>query len=117
MPNVISKDRRSVTFLESRKVIEWMEAVARERSTDLSVILREATSAYYVQHQAANDKPSLFAQRSATKAAQRAKTAREIETGVLTPAKAQERNAPIRQPVRVLDMWPSIRRHVREKSA
>lgn len=117
MPNVISRDRRSVTFLESRKVIEWMEAMARERDTDLSVILREATSAYYLQHHAADAEQSLFTLRAATKAAQRAKMAREIEAGVITPAKAQERNAPIRQPVRVLDMWSSIRRHVREKSA
>ena len=116
MPNVISKDRKSVTFLESRKVIEWMEELARSRKTDLSVILREATSAYYLQHQAASTEPSLSELRSATKAVQRAKTAREIKSGVLSPADAQERNAPIRQPVRVLDLWPSIRRHVREKS-
>jgi hypothetical protein len=117
MPNVISKDRRSVTFLESRKVIEWMEEMARARKTDLSVILREATSAYYLQHEAVSTEPTLTALRSATKAAQRAKTTREIKSGTLSPADAQERNAPIRQPVRVLDLWPSIRRHVREKSA
>lgn len=117
MPNVISRDRRSVTFLENRKVIEWMEAMARARKTDLSVILREATSAYYLQHQAAANEPSLFARRSATKAGQRAKTARDIAAGVLSLAKAQERNAPIHQPVRVLELWPSIRRHIRDKSA
>ena len=98
-------------------MIEWMEEMARARDTDLSVILREATSTYYFQHQAATKEPSLFARRSATKAAQRAKTASEIETGVLSPAKAQERNAPIRHPVHMLDLWPSIRRHVRAKSA
>lgn len=117
MPNVISKDRRSVTFLESRKVIEWMEELARARKTDLSVILREATSAYYLQNQAASTEPTLSEIRSATKAMQRAKTAREIKSGVLSLSDAQKRNAPIRQPVRVLDLWPSIRRHVREKSA
>ena len=106
-----------MTFLESRKVIEWMEKMARDRKTDLSVILREATSAYYLQHQVASTEPTLSDLRSATKAVQRAKTAREIQSGVLSPADVQERNAPIRQPVRMLDLWPSIRRHVREKSA
>jgi hypothetical protein len=117
MPNVISKERRSVTFLESRKVIEWMEGMARERDTDLSVILREATSAYYLQHRNASPETSLTAQRAATKAAQRARTARQIKAGVLTPAQAQQQNAPLKQPVRMVDMWASIRRHVREKSA
>lgn len=117
MPNVISKDRKSVTFLESRKVIEWMEEVARERGTDLSVILREATSAYYLQHQNASREESLSAKRAATKAAQRTKTRREIKAGVLSPEAAQERNAPVAEPVRVLDMWPAIRRHVRAKLA
>lgn len=106
-----------MTFLESRKVIEWMEELARARNTDLSVILREATSAYYLQHQTASTKPTLSELRSATKAVQRAKTARAIKSGAMSPADAQERNAPIRQPVRVLDLWPSIRRHVRGKSA
>lgn len=116
MPNVISKERRSVTFLENRKVIEWMDAVARERKTDLSVILREATSSYYLQHRKASTEPNLTAQRAATKAAQRARTARQIKAGRLTPANAQRQNAPISEPVRVLDLWSSIRRHVREKS-
>jgi hypothetical protein len=117
MPNVISKDRRSVTFLESRKVIAWMETVARERGTDLSVILREATSAYFLQHSDAKPETSLTARRAATKAAQRTRTAQQIKTGRLTPAEAQQQNAPVSEPVRVLDMWSSIRRHVREKSA
>ena len=117
MPNVISKERESVTFLESRKVVEWMESVARERGTDLSVILREAISAYYLQHHQAKPETSLTMRRAATKAAQRAETARQIRSGKLTPEKAQELNAPVHRPVRVLDMWSSIRRHVREKSA
>jgi len=117
MPNVISRDRRSVTFLESRKVIEWMEGVARQRDTDLSKILREATSAYYLQHRNAPPETSLTAQRAATKAAQRTRTARQIKAGVLTPAQAQEQNAPLKEPVVMVDMWASIRRHVREKSA
>lgn len=117
MPNMISKDRRSVTFLESRKVIEWMESVAQERGTDLSVILREATSTYFLQHSNAKPETSLTARRAATKAAQRTRTARQIKTGRMTPAEAQQQNAPVLEPVRVLDMWSSIRRHVREKSA
>lgn len=117
MPNMISKDRRSVTFLESRKVIEWMESVAQERGTDLSVILREATSTYFLQHSTAKPETSLTAQRAKTKAAQRTRTARQIKEGRLTPAEAQRENAPVSEPVRVLDMWSSIRRHVREKSA
>ena len=105
-----------MTFLESRKVIEWMETVARERGTDLSVILREATSAYFLQHLNAAPAASLTARRAATKAAQRTRTARQIKAGELTPAAAQAQNAPVAKPVRVLDMWSSIRRHVREKS-
>lgn len=106
-----------MTFLESRKVIEWMEAVARERGTDLSVILREATSTYYLQHAEAKPDTSLTAQRAATKAAQRTRTAWQIKAGQLTPAEAQRQNAPVSKPVRVLDMWPSIRRHVRKQPA
>jgi hypothetical protein len=116
VPNVISKDRRSVTFLESRKVAEWMEAMARERGTDLSVILREATSAYYLQHHDASLATTLTARRAIAKAAQRSRTARQIKAGVLSPLSAQSRNAPVTEPVRVLDLWSSIRRHVREKS-
>ena len=113
MPNVISPEKRSVTFLESREVFEWMEEIARVRQTDLSVILREATSTYYIQHKTASTDPGLFARRSATKAAQRTKTAKQIALGRLAPEAAQERNAPIHKPVRVVDLWPSILRHVR----
>ena len=106
-----------MTFLESRKVIEWMDAVTRKRDTDLSVILREATSFYYLQNRNAPPEESLTARRAAVKAKQRAKTARQIKAEVLSPAQAQERNAPVNQPVRVLNLWSSIRQHVREKSA
>ena len=117
MPNSISPDKRSVCFLENRKVVEWMEEIARARKTDLSVILREATSAYYIQHQTASTEPGLFARRSATKAAQRADTARRIASGELTSTAAQARNAPIQEPVRVVDLWSAIRRHVRATKA
>ena len=113
MPNAISPTKRSVTFLESRKVLEWMEAIACERNTDVSVILREATSAYYVQHRSTSAAPSLFALRSATKAAQRADTARRIASGQLTPEAAQEHNAPIHTPVQIVNLWGNIRRHLR----
>lgn len=114
MPNVISKERKSVTFLESRKVIAWMETMARERGTDLSVILREATSAYYLQHYQAAPETSLTARRAATKAAQRTETKRKIRSGVLTPKQAQELNAPVHSAVRMVDMWSSIRRMARD---
>lgn len=113
MPNAISPEKRSVTFLESREVFEWMEGIARARQTEVSVILREATSAYYLQHKSVSTDPGLFTRRSATKAAQRIKTAKRIAAGKLTPEAAQERNAPIHKPVRVVDLWPSIQRHVR----
>jgi len=114
MPNVISPRKRSVTFLESREVFEWMEEMARVRQTDVSVILRDATSAYYLQHQkVADDHVGLLTQRSETKAAARMKTAKQIASGKWTPAAAQERNAPIHKPVRVVNLWPSITRHVR----
>ncbi len=115
MPNVISKDRKSVTYLESRKVLAWMESIARERSTDLSVMLREATSAYFLQHQQAKPESTLTERRAATKAAQRQATKRKIRAGVLTPDQAQDDNAPVRTPVRIVDLWPSIRRHVRRR--
>ncbi|MFA5058380.1 MAG: hypothetical protein WC485_09725, partial [Opitutaceae bacterium] len=102
MPNVIAADKRSVTYLENLDVLAWMEGEARLRRTTLAVILREATSAYYVRHRQAPAAPDLLAQRSAAKAAQRAETARRIAAGELTPEAAQARNAPIAQPVRVL---------------
>ena len=117
MPNVISAEKRSVTFLESREVFAWMREVALERKCEVSVILREATSAYYLQHRNASEAPNLSQQRAAIKVAQRHETARQLEAGEITPAKAQRRNAPIKDSVRVLKLWPSIRRHVRSKSA
>ena len=113
MPNAISSEKRSVTFLENREVFEWMGEIARARQTDVSVILREATSAYYLQNKTASADPNLLARRSAAKATQRAKTAKQIASGRLTPKAAQERNAPIHKPVRMVDLWSSIRRHVR----
>ncbi len=116
MPNVISKDRKSVTFLENREVLAWMESVARERGTDLSVILREATSAYFVAHRRAAEAPGLSERRAGEKARQRVETQRRIREGLLTPAEAQLRNAPIRKPVRIVDLWSSVRRHARTQS-
>ena len=113
MPNVSSSEKRSITFLENREVFEWMKEIARARQTDVSIILREATSAYYLQHKSAPADPNLFARRSAAKATQRAKTAKLIASGRLTPKTAQARNAPIHKPVRMVDLWSSIRRHVR----
>jgi isocitrate/isopropylmalate dehydrogenase len=116
MPNVISATRRSLTFLESRKVSEWMEGLARERKTDLAVIVREATSAYYAQHNNGTISPNLDAVRSATKVAQRVEVARQIASGEISPRQAQERNAPINTPVTVVDLWPAIRRHTRGRA-
>jgi hypothetical protein len=111
MPNAISPEKRSITFLENRRVIAWMESVAQTRDTDLSVILREATSAYYAQHGGGDLAESgLFAKRAATKAVQRTLTAQQIATGVMTPGEAQERNAPIQQTVKIVNLWPAIRR-------
>ncbi len=115
MPNVISAEKRSVTFLESREVFAWMREVALERKCEVSVILREATSAYYVQHRSQSAETNLSEQRAATKVAQRKETARQLAAGEVTPAKAQLRNAPIGDSVRILDLWPSIRRHTRSK--
>jgi len=116
VPNVISKERKSVTYLESRKVLAWLESVARQRGADLSVMLREATSAYYLQHHESKAGRSLTERRTAAKAAQRRETTRKIRAGVLTPQSAQEENAPVHEPVRIVDLWPSIRRHVRGRS-
>ena len=94
-----------------------MREVARERQCEVSVILREATSSYYLQHRSESAKPNLSQQRAAAKVAQRKETARQLSAGEVTPAKAQRRNAPIRESVRMLDLWPSIRRHARSKSS
>jgi hypothetical protein len=94
-----------------------MESVARQRGTDLSVMLREATSAYYLQHHKSHAERSLTERRAEAKAAQRRETARKVQTRALTPQSAQAANAPVDQPVRIVDLWPSIRRHVRGRSS
>lgn len=116
MPNMISKDKRSVTFLEDREVFEWMEEIARERNTDVSRILREATSSYFVLHRDPSSSPSLLAVRSATKIAQRNDTNHQIASGRMSAADVQERHAPIHQPIQVVDLWSSIRRFARAKA-
>ncbi len=94
-----------------------MRDVALERKCEVSVILREATSAYYLQHRTESAEPNLSQQWAATKVAQRKETARQLEETEITPAKAQRRDTPIKESVRILNLWPSIRRHVRSKSA
>ena len=93
-----------------------MEGIARERKTDLAVIVREATSAYYAQHHNGAVSPNLDAVRSASKAAQRVETARQIAAREISPRQAQERNAPISEPVKVVDLWSAIRRHARPRA-
>ena len=116
MPNAIAPNKRSITYLENISVIEWMKEIARARQTDLAVILREATSAYYVQYKDANaDVSTHLNRRSAAKAAQRARTAGEIASSILTPAAAQKKNAPIVGSVRTANLWGDIRRHHRRK--
>lgn len=113
MPNAISPDKRPVSYLENRTVMEWMEQIAKDRKVDLAVVLREATSSYYIQHKDPSSSPSLFAQRSAVKAARRTATAKRIAAGDLSPKEAQEENAPIHKPVRIVDLWASVRRYSR----
>jgi hypothetical protein len=113
MPNVISAEKRSVTYLENRAVFEWLESVAAARQTNVAVLLREATSAYFAQNEQPTSVPSLFEERAAVKAAERAETARQIASGELSPAAAQERNAPIHQSVQIANLWTAVRRHAR----
>lgn len=113
MPNAISPEKRSITYLENRKVAEWMANLAKTRHTDLAVILREATAAYYAQDKLAPNASTLIAHRTATKAAARTQTARAIAAGHITPEEAQERNAPIPHPVQIVNLWSAIRRHTR----
>jgi hypothetical protein len=113
MPNVISAEKRSVTYLENRTVFEWMENMAAARQTNVATLLREATSAYFAQNEQPMRAPSLFEERAAAKAAERAETARQIASGELSPAAAQERNAPIHQPVQIANLWKALRRHAR----
>ena len=117
MPNMIAADKRSVTYLENIRVLAWMEREAAARTTTVASLLREATSAYYAQYENAPAALSLFATRSAAKAAGRTTTAQQITSGALSPEEAQDHNAPIRGPVRILNLWPAIRRHARAKSA
>lgn len=113
MSNVISPNKRSVKYLENRKVLEWMAAMARDRNTDVSVLIREATSAYYVEHKEVSNEPTHCDHRASAKSKQRLETVRQIVAGELTSSEAQERNAPIHLPVSIRNLWPSIRRHVR----
>ncbi len=111
MPNAISPDKQRLTYLENRQVAEWLAAMARERNTDLAVVIREATSAYFAQYRNPNA-PSHFVIRSAAKAARRTETARRIASGSLTPEAAQAASAPLRghASVRVVDLWGAVRR-------
>jgi len=72
MPNVIASDKRSVTYLENLTVHDWMAEEAAARNTDVSTILREATSAYFAQWASGTAAPSQFAARAAAKVARRA---------------------------------------------
>jgi hypothetical protein len=113
MPNAISAQKRSVTYLENRAVFEWMENLAAARQTNVAVLLREATSAYFAQNEQPTRALSLFEERTAVKAAARAETARQIASGELSAAAAQERNAPIHQSVQIANLWTAVRRHAR----
>ncbi len=116
MPNAIAADKRSVTYLENREVLEWMEREAAARGSNVTALLREATSAYYVAHKEPGDEPGLFVRRSAAKAAQRALTERQIASGQISPEEAQRRNAPVREPVAIVNLWPAIRRYARARA-
>ena len=116
MPNAISPTKRSITYLENREVLEWMEGVAQVRKTTVSEILREATSTYYTQHKELTHSPDLFTTRAATKASQRAETTRLIAEGRLSPAAAQEKNAPIHQAVEVINLRASVNRYARARA-
>lgn len=116
MPNSVSPDKQRLTYLENRRVAEWLAAMARSRNTDLAVIIREATSAYFAEH-ATLEAPSHFATRSAAKAAQRTETSRRIAAGSLTAKAAQRANAPLPwdAAVRVVDLWGAIRRRAAKR--
>ena len=113
MPNVISADRRSVTYIEDISVFELLQKLAEEREISVATILREATAAYSEQLEVI---PTLFASRAAAKASERAETERQIALGELSPEAAQARNAPITQPVKIANLWAAIRRHARSRS-
>lgn len=111
MPKVISrKNKRSVTYRENAKVLAWLERIARERKVAVAVIIREATSDYYVRDKERASAPTLTEQRAAAKRAARAETVRKIASGELTPEQAQWRNAPIRGRVEIVDLQAALRR-------
>ena len=115
MPNVISENRRSVTYLEDRATYEAIQRLAEERETDASVILREASAAYCILGQSVEVVPNLLEVRAAAKAAERAETARQIAAGEISPEAAQMRNAPITEPVQIVNLWKSVRRYARAR--
>jgi len=92
-----------------------MVTEAAARNTDVSTILREATSAYFSEWSGATGRPRQSDRRSAAKAGQRAETADLILSGKLTPEAAQRRNAPIRDSVSIVNLWSAIRRRDRAR--
>jgi hypothetical protein len=114
MPNSPSPDKRRFSYLENRHVAEWLELAARERGMDVASLVREATLTYYAAHQSST---SVFsdAERAAEKAAQRSETKRRIAERSLTPREAQERNAPLSTPAKVVDLWGALRRRAAQR--
>lgn len=55
------------------------------------------------------------AQRTAEKAAQRSETKRRIAERSLSPREAQERNAPLPTPAKVVDLWGALRRRAAQR--
>ena len=115
MPNSISPNRRPVSYLEDRLVFNWLRKIAAERETDISVIIREATSAYFIQSEQPTSRSISFAEISSSKAADRANMNRWIAEEEMTPKQAQEYSASINGPVTVPDLASWIRRYGREQ--
>lgn len=109
MPNSPSPEKRRFSYLENRHVADWFESAARERGTDMSALVREATLEYYAAHHASPPATS-DAVRAAAKAARRKDTYQRIAEGSLTPRAAQERNAPLPAPAKLIDLWGAVRR-------
>jgi len=114
MPNSISTDKRRYTYCEQREVFDWMAAVAKERGVDdVSVIVREATSAMYAMYKDQRPQDSLFAKRQKEKATERKRTARQIKAGTLSRDAAQKRNSAVKGAVKIVNLWPALRLHAR----
>jgi hypothetical protein len=115
MPNSISPFRKSVTYLEDRIVYEWMLKMAAERQTDVSVIIREATSAYFVISEQPSARVANSEEIFEAKASKRAETKLWMVAEDIEPEEAHRRMVQKAGPIRIKDLAVALRRNQRNR--